>query len=571
MARILVIDDEETLTYTFACFLSDAGHEVLSASNYDEALQHICAENVDLIFSDIILGGKTGLDILREVKARGLNSPVVMITGFPDARSAAEAVRLGAFDYIAKPVVKHTLLHLTQVALRHKRALDETEKYRLHMEAIYMSVQDAIIAVDHELKIVELNASAMSICGLSGGDMGRRLADLEMPCKDRVLAALRETLQSLQSVKLRRLECRRSGRPAMVVSISTHPLQGGSGTSLGAVLVVRDETRLAGLEQDLHERDGFHRIVGKSPAMQQVYDVLEYLADVETTVLITGESGTGKELIAEALHDKGNRSSGPFIKVNCAALSENLLESELFGHVKGAFTGAVGDRRGRFQAADGGTILLDEIGDISPKMQLRLLRVLQEKQFERVGDSRPIRVDVRVIASTNQKLKERVASGDFREDLYYRLRVVEIVLPPLRERRGDIPLLVAHFIEKLNRKLKRKIQEVTPDAEDLLMAYPWPGNVRELEHALEHAFIVCRQETICADHFPPELRGFTPSACATAPVQSSSPQDLLQALRRSAWNKAKAARMLHIDRKTLYRKMAKCGIPLEEAAGAFRP
>ncbi len=508
MARILVVDDEETLTYTFDCFLSDEGHEVLTAGNYGEALRYISETDVDLVFSDIILGGQTGIDILREVKALGLTCQVVMITGFPDVRTASEAVRLGAFDYVTKPVVKETLLHLTNMALHHKTALDERERYRSHLEAILMSVEDAIITVDNDLKVLELNEAAKGICGLARDVIGRRLADLELPCKERLLAALRETFHGLQSVRARRLECRREALPPLVLSLSTHPLMGQTGSSMGAVMVVRDETRVADLEHDLDERRQFHNMIGKSQAMQNVYSLVESLADVETTVLITGESGTGKELVAEALHDQGARSSRPFVKVNCSALSENLLESEIFGHVKGAFTGAAADRIGRFQMAHGGTILLDEIGDISQRTQSSLLRVLQEKEFERVGDSRPIRVDVRVIASTNRNLKERVERGDFREDLYYRLRVVEISLPPLRERREDIPLLVQHFMEKLSRKLTREIREMSPDVEELLMGYPWPGNVRELEHAMEHAFILCRHDTICFDHLPRELRAF---------------------------------------------------------------
>jgi transcriptional regulator with PAS, ATPase and Fis domain len=251
------------------------------------------------------------------------------------------------------------------------------------------------------------------------------------------------------------------------------------------------------------------------------------------------------------------------VKVNCAALSDNLLESELFGHVKGAFTGAASDRSGRFQMAHRGTLLLDEIGDISQRMQLRLLRVLQEKQVEKVGDSKPIRVDVRVIASTNRNLKDRVASGDFREDLYYRLKVVEVVLPPLRERRRDIPMLAGHFIEKLNRKLKKAVKEISAEVEELFLAYPWPGNVRELEHALEHALILCRHDTILQDHLPPELRDFTDSHCQEpSRMQCGKADTLRQALEKTAWNKAKAARLLGIDRKTLYRKMCRYGISL---------
>ncbi|MBT3260359.1 MAG: sigma-54-dependent Fis family transcriptional regulator, partial [Deltaproteobacteria bacterium] len=211
------------------------------------------------------------------------------------------------------------------------------------------------------------------------------------------------------------------------------------------------------------------------------------------TVLITGESGTGKELVAEALHYKGGRNHKPLVKVNCSALSDNLLESELFGHIKGSFTGAVKDRIGRFQMADGGTILLDEIGDMPPKIQVKLLRVLQEKTFERVGESTSIKVDVRVVACTNQALREKIEQGEFREDLYYRLNVVEICVPPLRERKEDIPFLIDHFVKKFNKNINKDIFGISTDVQKVFMDYSWPGNVREMEHALEHAFILCHQ------------------------------------------------------------------------------
>jgi transcriptional regulator with GAF, ATPase, and Fis domain len=348
------------------------------------------------------------------------------------------------------------------------------------------------------------------------------------------------------------------------MSLSAYPLRGRQGSFLGAVVVARDETRLAAMEHELDGGGGFHGLVGKSEAMRKVYSLIESLASLETTVLITGESGTGKELVAEALHRHGSRSAGTLVKVNCAALPESLLESELFGHVKGAFTGAIGDRIGRFQRADGGTIFLDEIGDISPKVQMSLLRVLQEKQIERVGESQSIGVDVRVIAATNRHLREKVERGGFREDLFYRLTVVRIPLPPLRDHREDVPLLVAHFLEKFNGKLKKEIKALSSDVEAVFLEYPWPGNVRELEHALEHAFILCRQDTICLDHLPAHIgQAIRPEAARKGEAEGDDAQAIRQALRKTAGNKARAARLLGVDRKTLYRKIARYGISAE--------
>jgi DNA-binding NtrC family response regulator len=295
--------------------------------------------------------------------------------------------------------------------------------------------------------------------------------------------------------------------------------------------------------------------------MQDIFALIRDLSETDSTALIIGESGTGKELVAAALHYGSPRAKGPFIRVNCAALSENILESELFGHVKGAFTGAVKDRIGRFEAANGGTILLDEIGDVSPRLQLRLLRVLQERTFERVGDSTAIKTDVRVIASTNQDLEQRIRGGEFRQDLYYRLNVVRINIPALRERRDDIPLLVDHFRRQFNRKLKREIAGVSPDAMAVIMQHRWPGNVRELENCIERAFIVCHELQLQVRHLPPEVREPSENFLNMTVTGGDDERGRIEkVLDQTDWNIAKSARLLGIARNTLYQKMKAWGI-----------
>ncbi len=554
--KILIIDDEEGIRFTFNKFLTARNYEVSTAKDFDEAMECISKKDFDVIFADIILRGKTGIDILREIKNKRLNCPVIMITGYPNIETASEAIRLGAFDYIPKPIQKDSLFHAVDVALQHKAVLDEREKYRSNLEAIFSSVKDAIITVDKDLLILEINQAARNICGLNRESIGSKLRSLQTKCKGKCIEALSETINTKKSVEIERLECQLKNRSEQVVTLTTSPLLNRHGEFSGAIMVVKDETRLSGLERELNERQQFHKIVGKSKKMQEIYSLIELLSDVETTVLITGESGTGKELVAEALHYKGNRSRNAIVKVNCSALSENLLESELFGHVKGSFTGAIKDKIGRFQTADGGTIFLDEISDISPKIQIELLRVLQEKEFERVGDSTTVKVDVRVIAATNQDLSKKVKRGEFREDLYYRLNVMKVQLPSLRERREDIPFLIEHFIKKFNNKFSKTIKAVSADTEKLFMEYPWPGNIRELEHALEHAFILCKQHTITLDHLPPELSAFT---VKEMPFYNNGeindPQIILQALNKSDWNKSKAAQLLGISRRSIYRKI----------------
>jgi two-component system response regulator HydG len=314
----------------------------------------------------------------------------------------------------------------------------------------------------------------------------------------------------------------------------------------------------------------FAELVGDSQGMRQVFGTVEKVAPTESSVFIFGESGTGKELVARAIHNRSRRTQGPFIKVNCGALTETLLESELFGHEKGAFTGAIKRKLGRFELADGGTLFLDEIGDVSATMQLKLLRALQEREFERVGGEQTIKVDVRVVSATNKDLKKEVAEGRFREDLYYRLHIVPVTLPPLRERRDDIPLLARHFVEKLASRTNPKVKGIADDALGRLMAYAWPGNVRELENAIEQALVFAETEVITVGSLPAFLRGGT-GAEGTLEVpkgEMSLPEildDLQKQLILKAYDKAKGvktetARLLGIKTSALYYKLEKYGI-----------
>ena len=438
-----------------------------------------------------------------------------------------------------------------------RRIEHEREKYRSNLEAIFSSVKDAIITVDPDMRVIEANKATEDICGLSSQEIiGTILNDCKNCCNNACHEVLRQTLKRKTIVRDYQSECRHKNRPNQIVVFDSSPLRDQDGNIMGAVLVIRDITRLSDLEKELKEQHQFHNIIGKSSEMVKIFKLLEDLADVETTVLITGESGTGKGLVAEALHFSGARAFNPLVNVNCSALSENLLESELFGHVQGAFTGAISDKQGRFQAANGGTILLDEIGDISPRIQLKLLRVLEEKKFERVGESIPQKVDIRIITCTNRNLKEKVKLGHFREDLYYRLKVVEIALPPLRKRSHDIPLLIDHFCSVFNKTFKKNIKGVSKEVQRAFLNYHWPGNVRELEHSMERAFILCHGKVIMLDHIPSEIIEHSKSVSIVTEIKTSvEHSDILTALNKTDWNKAKAARLLGIHRSTLYRKI----------------
>ncbi len=346
------------------------------------------------------------------------------------------------------------------------------------------------------------------------------------------------------------------------------------------LLIIRRILRMKQLEDEnvslrkkVEERYGLEGLVGKSPQMLKIYELIETVAQTDTTVMISGESGTGKELAANAIHFQSSRKKAPFVKVNCAALPETLLESELFGHEKGAFTGALRQRKGRFEMADGGTLFLDEIGDISPGIQVKLLRVLQERQFERVGGNETLSVDVRLICATQKDLKEEIRKGTFREDFYYRLNVVPIDLPPLRERREDILLLADHFIDKFSKKMGKEISGLSEDAKTLLLKYPFPGNIRELENMLERAIALIKGKVIQAEDLPDELcgqpssiqdvcqrlKGSKPLASATRLFEKEYIQSVLE---KTKGKKGEAAENLGISRKTLWEKIKELEIEI---------
>jgi two-component system, NtrC family, response regulator AtoC len=327
----------------------------------------------------------------------------------------------------------------------------------------------------------------------------------------------------------------------------------------------RVEAENVNLREQIDQKYGLENIIGESAPMRQVFETVRQVAPSRATVLIAGATGTGKELIAKAIHNLSPRKNGPFIAVHAAALPTSLLESELFGHEKGAFTGAVERRAGRFELADGGTLFLDEVGELEPQIQVKLLRVLEERAFERVGGAKTLQVDVRLVAATNKDLKKLVSEEKFRDDLFYRLSVVTVDLPPLRERRDDIPLLVKSFLDEFSRENGKQVRELTPEAMNLLLAYDWPGNVRELRNAIEQMVVLARGERLTVRDVPPAIRG---SADLTKinvvrtgmTVEDAERQLIVQALKETGGNRTKAAQRIGISRRTLHRKLKEYGL-----------
>ncbi len=435
----------------------------------------------------------------------------------------------------------------------------EGEKDSLNI--ILDSIADGVFTVDKEWRITSFNKSAERITGFSRAEaIGQYCYEIFRTnvCLER--CALRETMETKQNIINKELNILDKYNQEIPVSISTAVLRDKKGKIIGGVEIFRDLSLIKELDREIHAKYSFHDIISKHPAMINLFRILPDIARSEAIVLIQGKSGTGKELFAHAIHNLSPRREGPLIIVNCAALPETLLESELFGYRKGAFTDAKQDKPGRFQLAEGGSIFLDEIGDIPPAVQAKLLRVVESREFEPLGGTTPVKADVRIIAATNRDLQRLVGKGQFRDDLYYRLNVMRIDLPPLRERGGDLPLLIDHFIRKFNRKMGKEIQGVSEEAMNALMNHPYPGNVRELENIIEHAFILCKGSYVLKEHLPPYLHDHKAPVAEKKSIRKLEEEHIIHTLQTCGDNLTKAAKELGIHRTTLWRKLRKMGI-----------
>ena len=447
--RILIIDDSHDVCAHLAEYLRAESYEVETATEGAAGISLLESSFYDIVLTDLKMPGVDGMEVLRYLKEHAPESVCIILTGYGTIRNSVEAIKMGAFDYLTKPVKLDEILITIQRALEHR-----------------------------DLKRENIN-----------------------------------------------------------------------------------------LRNQLKKKYQFENIIGDSESIEKIFETVEKVADTDSTILVLGESGTGKELIAKAIHYNSYRREGPFVPVNCAAIPSELLESELFGHEKGAFTNAIRTRIGRFELANGGTLFLDEIGDMSPNLQGKLLRVLQERQFDRVGGIKTIRTDIRVIAATHQNPKKRVEEGKFREDLYYRLNVIPIEIPPLRKRVSDIPLLVRHFIDQFNKSKKREIQDIDAEALKRLMQYPWPGNVRELENVIERVVILSSNDVLTVDDLPEKFQslGETSQVVSMGIPEEGISLDsavsefertlILQALNKTGWVKNKAAQLLNLNRTTLIEKI----------------
>lgn len=459
---LLVVDDDRHICEAMADYLRSLGHRTETALTCREALERIREYNFHVVISDVNLPDQDGFHLLEWVVHHKPETSVILLTGYGTIESAVEAIRIGAFDYLTKPVIDDELNFAIQRALGQRKIVEENKLLR----------------------------------------------------------------------------------------------------------------------RQLDDKFGISNIIGRDYKMAKMFDLIESVADTRTTVMILGENGTGKTITARAIHQLSSRRDKPFIEVACGALPDTLLESELFGHVQGSFTGATHDKPGKFLQANGGTLFLDEIGTASPSLQVKLLRVLQDREFEPVGGSTTHKVDVRLILATNEDLEARVRSGEFRQDLYYRINVITVTQPPLRERLGDIPLLVTHYFEEFNRQTGKHVKGFSDEAMHLLQRYDWPGNVRELVNVVERAIVLAKADIVTPQDLPEHLRresgesSFTINRIVSngnlkSALAHPERQIILDALEQNGWNRQETAQLLGINRTTLYKKMKKYDISYEQHAQLF--
>jgi PAS domain S-box-containing protein len=434
---------------------------------------------------------------------------------------------------------------------------------------IFDSISHGIFTIDAAGRITSFNRMAEELTGYPRAEViGEICSNVFQTDRCLTDCPLKSSIDSRQSGHDQEVTITTKTGHSLPIAISTAALVAPDGRVVGGVEMFRDLRQLTELRTRLNESFVFEDIVSKNHRMQQIFEVLPLVAGSQSTVLVHGESGTGKELVARAIHHLGPRKDGPFVAFNCGAVPDSLIESELFGYEKGAFTDAKRKKPGRFALAEGGTLLLDEIGDLSKQMQVKLLRVLQEKEYEPLGATKTVKADVRVVASTNRDLAQDVAKRRFRQDLYYRLNVFQIVLPPLGERREDIPLLVQRFIARFNAIQGRRITQCSERVMSAFMRYPFPGNIRELENAIEHAFVVCSDNTIQLDDLPQSILGYLSSEeirppVANLPLEDAEAQTIRSVLEAHDFHRGRTAKELGISRNTLWRKMKRYGISAE--------
>lgn len=561
MTRILVVDDDHQVSEQIAVFLEPYGYDTLFLLEPEYLFQMLDEKEIDLILLDIHMPGIDGVSLLKQLKEHPVFHliPIIMLTGDTDQRLLSECFEAGAMDFLHKPLREVELKARIKSALAIQGHIREIESINLIMKRTFEGMAEGVVQLDSNFSVQMISSKACHLLGISQEEaIGSPAAQI---IGAPIAGPAGELINSVHEVEMKndvQTEILIKNGIKIPINLTIIPLHAQS-RKRGWLLLFRDLRKEERLLREKAKSVSFGRMVSCDPKMNQIFELIEKISMSTAAVLIKGESGTGKELAAREIHDRSRNAQGPFHAVNCSAISPNLLESEFFGHEKGSFTGANRQKKGRFELADQGTLFLDEVGDIPLEMQGKLLRALQEQEFERVGGTQTIQVKVRVIAATNKDLKTMVHEHQFRDDLYYRLHVIPLYLPPLRERLQDIPLLISAFFEELNRKEERAVHTISPDALNMLFSYNWPGNIRELYNVIEYAFAVSKGQVIQKKHLPDILSEVISSPVQTSPAPQNEKELILQALQQTNFSKPKAASLLGIHRTTLYRKLKKYG------------
>jgi len=557
--KVLLVEDDRVDALSVQKMLTgekDSPFTVEHASRLTKAIELLEKAHFDVVLLDLGLPESIGLETLVQMRERVTHVPIVVLTGEGETLSI-DALQHGAQDYLVKGHINYgTLRRCLLYAIERKKIRDSL----WIKDRIIESSINAIAITDLQGKLTYVNNAFLNLWEFQSSKdiIGRAINEFWHKTNDTLW--ITETVFS-DGRWVGKISGRKKDDAKLDLQLSAFIVKekGESSESLCMVFSFVDITELTHLRRRLKTEQCFAGIIGRDPKMLDLFDTIREVTEVHVPVLIQGGSGTGKELVAAAIHDEGPLADKPFVPVNCGALPEGVLESELFGHVKGAFTGAVRDRKGRFELADGGTIFLDEIGEIPGSTQVKLLRVLQEGIFQRVGGEEDIQVDVRVISATNKDLAKEVAAGRFREDLYYRLCVVPVYLPPLRERRNDIPLLAEHLLKKSVAGKSHEDVTLSSEAIDIMMDYDWPGNVRELENAIQHALVKCRGDVLLPEHLPSNILKITmvaqlnPKKARKKRKYKLDLEAVWNALAETGGNKIDAAHKLGVSRATLYR------------------
>ncbi|MFP3869596.1 MAG: sigma 54-interacting transcriptional regulator [Syntrophobacteria bacterium] len=616
--KILVIDDEHSTLSMLRLLLRASGYTVLTADRGEKGLEIFRQEEPRIVLVDIRMPGMDGIEVLKRLKEGAPAVEVIVITGHGDMEIAIQALKHDASDFINKPIQKdvlHVALRRAEEKIRLKKQLEdythnleakveeataELAKSCRQLETLYeisqlvaeMNSLEGILELlqDKIHSITRLRCEALLVLNSqrnaivcvhdhsqtasAGDELVATIKDLGEPRllsgeeRQRIFLSTPEP----ETEKVLILPIFKKDEPTVGAALVSLPpdepddelrlvtflLSQAAGAIRRAVL---QEEELRALRQIVEVREQFGDLIGRHEKMEETYKLVANVADSDATVLIQGESGTGKEVIARRIHELSSRREGPFVVINCAAYPQTLLESELFGHEKGAFTGATYARKGSFELAHGGTIFLDEVGEIPTEAQVKLLRVLQFMEFQRLGSETPMKVDVRVLAATSKNLRQEIEQDNFREDLYYRLHVIPITVPPLRERMSDLPLLAAHFLGKFSKRSDKKVLDIDPRAMNILMNYYWPGNIRELENVMEHACILAKGESVHVSELPAYLQETAKGAKENRQsLEEVEKRHLLKILKQCQGNKNQAARRLQISRSTLYRKLEHYGL-----------